>query len=174
LEKHDISRPYERPKQPGSEIVTSRGDLRKTGVLHMLNFYLNLTKAHKKSLIDKSRKAQAMGDIREAKRLMAILALADEQDMQATASILQITVEAIRGWVKQYLVHGLQGLASKKPPGRRSKLTKSHKKELAGLIEDGPEKSGFIGNCWRSPMIQELIHERFNVYCIPSTTPASY
>ena len=129
----------------------------------MLNFHLNLTKAHKKSLIEKLKKAQAMGDIREAKRLMAILALADKQDMQATASILQVTVEAIRGWVKRYLVHGLQGLASKKPPGRRSKLTKVQKKELAGLIEDGPEKSGFIGNCWRSPMIQELIHEKFNV-----------
>jgi hypothetical protein len=69
----------------------------KTEVLHMLNFYLNLTKAHEKSLIDKLKKAQAMGDIREAKRLMAILALAHEQDMQATASILQVTVEAIRG-----------------------------------------------------------------------------
>jgi hypothetical protein len=34
---------------------------------------------------------------------------------------------------------------------------------LAELIEDGPEKSGFIGNCWRSPMIQEPIPERFNV-----------
>jgi hypothetical protein len=80
----------------------------------MLNLHLNLTKAHKKSLIDKLEKAQAMGDIREAKRLMAILALADEQDPQATACILQVTVEAIRGWVKQYLVHSLQGLASKR------------------------------------------------------------
>jgi transposase len=129
----------------------------------MLNFCLKLTKAHKKSLIDKLRKAQAMGDIREAKRLMAILALVDEQDIKATASILQVTVEAIRGWVKKYLVHGLPGLASKKPPGRPSKLKKSQKKELAEFIEDGPEKSGFIGNCWRSPMIQELIHEKFNV-----------
>ena len=129
----------------------------------MLNFYLKLTKAHKKSLIDKLKKAQDMGDIREAKRLMAILALADEQDMKATACILQVTVEAIHGWVKKYLVHGLQGLASKKPPGRRSKLTKAQKKELAKLIEAGPKKSGFIGNCWRSPMIQELIHEKFNV-----------
>jgi transposase len=129
----------------------------------MLNFYLNLTKAHKKSLIEKLKKAQAMADIREAKRLMAILALADEQDMKTTACILQVTVEAIHGWVKKYLVHGLQGLASKKSPGRRSKLTKSQKKELAELIDNWPEKSGFIGNCWRSPMIQELIHEMFSV-----------
>jgi transposase len=54
-------------------------------------------------------------------------------------------------------------ITPKRPPGRRSNLTKSQKKALAELIEDGPEKSGFIGNCWRSPMIQEPIHERFDV-----------
>jgi hypothetical protein len=28
------------------------------------------------------------------------------------------------------------------------------------LIKDGPEKCGFTGDCWRSPMIQELILNR--------------
>ena len=129
----------------------------------MLNFDLKLTKAHKKSLINKLKKAQATGNLREAKRVMAILALGDKQDTKTTASILQVTVEAIHGWVKKFLLHGLQGLASKKSPGRPSKLTKSQKKELAKLIDDGPGKSGFIGNCWRSPMIQALIQEKFNV-----------
>lgn len=130
----------------------------------MLNFDLKLTKAHKESLIKKLKKSQAMGNIRDAKRLMAILALGDKQDINATASILHVTVEAIRGWVKNFLLYGLQGLASKRSPGRPSKLTKSQKKELAQLIEDGPGKSGFIGNCWRSPMIQSLIHATFNVF----------
>jgi transposase len=31
------------------------------------------------------------------------------------------------------------------------------------LIKDGPEKCGFDGACWRSPMIQELILQRFGV-----------
>ncbi|MCP4041371.1 MAG: IS630 family transposase, partial [Gammaproteobacteria bacterium] len=57
----------------------------------------------------------------------------------------------------------LRGLTSKKSPGRPPKLTKDQKLELAKLLDEGPEKTGFIGNCWRSPMVQELIYERFGV-----------
>ena len=131
----------------------------------MLNFHLNLDKEQKESLSKKLKKSQAMGNIREAKRVMAILALGDKRDIDATAlSILQVTVEAIRGWVKNFLLYGLQGLASKKSPGRPPKLTKSQKEELAQLIEDGPKESGFVGNCWRSPMLQALIHAKFKVF----------
>jgi transposase len=31
-------------------------------------------------------------------------------------------------------------------------------------IEEGPVKAGFSGACWRSPMIQQLIHDRFGVF----------
>ena len=96
----------------------------------MLNFHLNLDKEQKESLSKKLKKSQAMGNIREAKRVMAILALGDKRDIDATASILQVTVEAIRGWVKNFLLYGLQGLASKKSPGRPPKLTKSQKEEF--------------------------------------------
>ena len=42
-------------------------------------------------------------------------------------------------------------------------LTKSQRRELCQLIDAGPAKAGLIGNCWRSPMIQRLIQERFGV-----------
>ncbi len=35
------------------------------------------------------------------------------------------------------------------------------------FIRGGSAGAGFVGNCWRSPMIQGLIHERFGVfYCV--------
>ena len=30
-------------------------------------------------------------------------------------------------------------------------------------MEEGPVKAGFSGACWRSPMIQQLIYDRFGV-----------
>ncbi|EFK08517.1 conserved hypothetical protein, partial [delta proteobacterium NaphS2] len=36
-------------------------------------------------------------------------------------------------------------------------------KELESLIIEGPTKAGFPGACWRSPMIQTLIYEKFGV-----------
>jgi transposase len=38
------------------------------------------------------------------------------------------------------------------------------KAALATLIEEGPGKAGFSGAGWRSPMVQQMIFERFGVY----------
>jgi Winged helix-turn helix len=32
------------------------------------------------------------------------------------------------------------------------------------LLDDGPVKAGFSGTCWRSPLIQPLIYDRFGVF----------
>jgi transposase len=47
--------------------------------------------------------------------------------------------------------------------GRPSKLTKTQRRELAELIDKGPAQAGFPGACWRSSMIQTLIHERWGI-----------
>ena len=52
----------------------------------------------------------------------------------------------------------------RRPTGRPPKLTSTQKEALATLIEEGPVKAGFGGACWRSPMIQQLIYERFGAY----------
>ena len=130
----------------------------------MLNFNLKLTKAQKNDLVKKLRNAETKGDIRATKRIMAILALDEGHSKKAVATTLHVTVEAIQHWIKKFLLHGLRGLQSKKSPGRPSKLTKSQRRQLAKMIEDGPEKAGYVGNCWRSPMIQTLIFEQFEVF----------
>ena len=129
----------------------------------MLNFHLKLTNTQKKGLANQLKKAEAKGDIRETKRIMAILALGEDQDKNTVSSTLRVTLKAIQNWLNQYLLNGLRGLVSKTSPGRRPKLTKSQRRELAKLIEAGPEKAGYVGNCWHSPMIQQLILDKFGV-----------
>ncbi len=65
--------------------------------------------------------------------------------------------------ISRFLGSGVAGLKRRKSPGRPSKLAKTQRRELAQLIDQGPAKAGFCGNCWRSPMIQQLMHERFGV-----------
>ena len=77
----------------------------------MLNFHLKLTSKQKEDLVNKLRKARAKGDIREANRVMAILALGEGQDKSAVAATLRISVEAIHGWVEKFLLYGLRGLS---------------------------------------------------------------
>ncbi len=106
-----------------------------------------------------------------AKRIMAVIGVADGTLYSIIAATLNVSEESIRLWVNAFLLKGVDGLKSKKPPGKPPKLTKTQRKELDKLITKGPEKAGFPGACWRSPMIQWLIYERFgvgySVYYIP-------
>jgi len=97
------------------------------------------------------------------KRILALFNVADGFSYSVIGSNLRVTEESIRQWVVAFLLKGVSGLKSKKPSGRPPKLTKTQKKELEKIIIDGPAKAGFPGACWRSPMVQCLIYQRFGV-----------
>ena len=130
----------------------------------MLNYRLNLSKKQKMQLQKKLQRAEKGGNLPLVKRLLSILAVCGDKGVSEVAAILAVSTEAVRGWMKRFLLDGIQGLESKKSPGRPRKLSKTQRQELARLIEAGPAEAGLIGNCWRSPMIQYLIHERFGVF----------
>jgi len=96
-------------------------------------------------------------------RILSILAIAEGICQEQVADTLQVSVESIRLWLRTFLLHGVQGIATKKSPGRPPKLTKTQKRELAVIIDKGPAEAGFLSNCWRSPMLQHLIYERYGI-----------
>jgi transposase len=108
--------------------------------------------------------AENRGDLRTGNRIMVILAVLDGVRYTQIAFILKVGEESIRLWVNAFLLRGVDGLKSRKAPGRPSKLTKTQRKELDKIITEGPAKAGFPGACWRSPMIQSLIYERFGIF----------
>lgn len=116
-------------------------------------------------------KTQNNGNLRLAKRIMAVLAVIDGTLYSTIAGTLKISEESIRLWVNAFLLKGVKSFNYKKTLGKPSKLTKTQRKQLDQLISQGPQKSGFPGACWRSPMIQWLIYEKFgveySVYYIP-------
>lgn len=129
----------------------------------MLGIRITLSPPTRKELARMLRHAEQSGDLRTAKRLMALLAVADGYGYAQIASLLQVSAESIRLWVKAFVLYGAKGLRSKRAPGRRPKLTKAHKRALDAMIIAGPAAAGYPGACWRTPMIQHLIDERFGV-----------
>ena len=107
--------------------------------------------------------AQNAGNLAMAKRILAVLAVSDRTPYSIIKTTLKVSKESIRLWVNTLLLKGVEGLKSKKSSGRPSKLTKTQRKELESLIIQGPAEAGFPGACWRSPMIQALIYEKFGV-----------
>jgi transposase len=108
--------------------------------------------------------AQRLGHVRQVKYLLAILAVVEGQSFAQVAVVLHVHEKTVATWVRLFCCYGLQGAPRQKPTGRPPKLTPTQKAALATLIDEGPSKAGFSGACWRSPMIQQLIYDRFGVF----------
>ncbi len=130
----------------------------------MCCFHFTISACYRKEVEHHLQTAQHMGHLRQVKYLLAILAVMDGQSFAQVALVLRVHEKTVATWVRMFCCYGLHGAARHKPPGRPPRLTPTQKAALATLIEEGPVKAGFSGACWRSPMIQQLIAERFGVY----------
>lgn len=130
----------------------------------MIAFTLKLSKSKKQKIQESLARAERKGDYAKIKRLLGLLLLGAGHVSGEISEILQVSDQAIRDWLRSYLLSGLAGLRSGKSPGRPPKLTKTQRKELGEYILQGPEKCGFPGSCWRTPMLQHLIQEKFGVF----------
>ncbi len=133
----------------------------------MLYFHLKLTSSQRKALEDKYEREQRRSNIVLCLRILTILSIADGYTIEQVAKQFRVTVQTVNAWVKKYLLLGAAGLNSRRKPGRPPKLTKSQRRELAKMLKKGPAKLGFVGNCWRSPMVQQLIFQEFRVAYAP-------
>jgi transposase len=125
---------------------------------------VSLSRPTTEALKEMLRRAERRGDLRTVKRVNAVLAVVEGITYSVIAKVLNVCEESIRLWFNAFLMSGPKGLESGKSPGRPPKLTKTQKGELDEIITKGPAAAGYRGACWRSPMIQHLIHERFGVF----------
>lgn len=130
----------------------------------MCAFRVILARHQRQELERQLHTAQHLGKLHDVTCRLALLAVTDGQSCDDVARTLRVTPKTVHQWLRRMLVEGLPGLRWKKSPGRPPKLTKTQKQTLAALIEAGPVQAGFASACWRSPMIQQLIHERFGVF----------
>src|SRR5437899_509158 len=127
----------------------------------MLSFRLTITTAQRKELERKLKSAQQLGDLRLVKWILALFAVVHDQSTEEAARVLDLSEAQVERYVFQFLCYGVRGVSFTKPSGRRAKLSQDQQRELAELIDAGPQASGFSGACWRSPMVQQLIQDRF-------------
>lgn len=130
----------------------------------MSHVHVRIEKRTRRNLERARGNASRAGDLPTVKRTTAILALADGHTPGDVGRMLGISRESVLQWLKTFWLMGVDGLKAKKSPGRPPKLTKTQRKELYQLIVEGPQKAGFPGACWRSPMVQDLILRKFKVF----------
>lgn len=129
----------------------------------MCRFRFTISSRYRKEVAKKLKTAQDLGDVREINRLKVILAVMDEYRFEQVAAILRLDLRTVEKYVAEFVIYGINGAPRKKSSGRPGNLKPDQKEELRRLIKQGPEKCNFSGACWRSPMIQKLIQDRFGV-----------
>lgn len=128
-----------------------------------MSFTLHLSSFTRKQLYCRLQQAYGQGTLRVVRRIHALLALAENQSVEEVAEILNLGQQTIRDYRNAFLLKGASSLVYKRPPGRPSKLTKTQRRKLADLIKAGPQAAGYTSGGWNTPMIQDLIQERFGV-----------
>ena len=130
----------------------------------MCGVRFTISVSYRKVVESHLKPAQHLGRLRQVKHLLAILAVLDGQSFAQVALVLRVHEKTVATWFQAFCCYGLQDTPRTKPTGRPPKLTPTQQAALTMLIEEGPVKAGFSGACWRSPMIQQLIYDRFGVY----------
>lgn len=130
----------------------------------MPSFRITLASSTLSAMKEMLHKAEHNGDLRIVKRVNAILAIVEGYSYSVISTILNVSEESIRLWFVAFLLNGVDAIKSRKPPGRPRKLTKTQRRLLDEIIINGPLAAGYSGACWRSPMIQHLIYERFGAF----------
>ena len=123
-----------------------------------------MSSSDRKAVERQLKTAQHLGNLRQVKYLLALLAVLDGQSFAQVAGVLRVHEKTVATWVGVFCCYGVKGAPRRKPTGRPPKLTPTQQAALATLIDKGPVKAGFSGACWRSPMIQQLIYARFGVF----------
>lgn len=132
-----------------------------------MHIRLSLNNSTRQAVLQRLHQAYLGGDIRLIRRIHTVLYLADGQAVSEVAAVLGLSEQAVRNYFHAFLLKGPHSLVYKRPPGRPPRLTKTQRKELADLIEAGPEKASYDCGCWTCVLIQDLIEKRFGVVYHP-------
>lgn len=107
--------------------------------------------------------AKSRGDLRTWRRGKAVLDYIEGKAVIEMAESLDVTRGSINRWLELYNARGIDGLRTRKPPGRPPTLSTRQRTQLAKAIDRGPQTAGFTSGVWTGPMIGELIRRRFGV-----------
>ena len=124
---------------------------------------IGLRKGEREDLISCLHQAYKTRSLRLVKRVQAIIYVVDGYLVSEVAHILDLSEQSIDNYINGFVLRRLDSFDYKRPPGRPAKLTKTQKKELCKLIDDGPLKAGYDCGCWDSSLIQDLILSRYGV-----------
>jgi transposase len=107
--------------------------------------------------------ARRCGNANRSRRLLSLAAVYDGMSRTEAARIGGMDRQTLRHWVLRFNADGPDGLVDRWTRGPARRLSESQLRELATIVETGPDmqSDGVVG--WRRVDLQAVIKQRFGV-----------
>jgi transposase len=117
-----------------------------------------------KAMQRRLQEAYRHDDVRLVRRIKGLLEhLVNQVPVRMLSEQWGFTPACFYQWLTEFILEGLDSLGYEAGGGRKAKLTRTQKKRLRKLIEDGPQAAGFDTACWSSILVRVLIEREFGV-----------
>lgn len=117
-----------------------------------------------KELRQKLQEAYAAGNVRLVRRIAVLLSIARGAGLSEMEEQWKISPKTSYQWMAAFVKQGWDSLVYSKPAGRPARLSKQQKQQLYDAVKAGPEAAGYGCGCWTTCLIQEWIHQQFEVF----------
>jgi transposase len=109
------------------------------------------------------RLARGSRDARHTRRLLSLAAVYDGMSREAAAAVGGMDRQTLRDWVHRFNAEGPAGLRDRPRSGMPRRLSDTQMRELAGIVETGPDPAVDGVVRWRRVDLQRVIEDRFGV-----------
>lgn len=115
------------------------------------------------SASDLRREAARVKDARASRRMLALALVLDGRTRTEAAQSCGMDRQTLRDWVHRYNAEGLAGLLDRPLSGRPPRLSTEQMRELAVIVETGPdpETDGVVR--WRRIDLCDVVEQRFGI-----------
>jgi len=107
--------------------------------------------------------AEAQSDLATWRRGRAVLGYLKGRSVAQMTVDLDVSLAAVKKWIRWYDVQGVQGLWTRTAPGSPRRVTDEQLEQLKQVIKAGPQAAGFTAGVWNGPMVQHWIKDNFGV-----------
>src|SRR5215207_5615685 len=105
--------------------------------------------------------ASKCADGAQVRRLLALALVLEGRCRSDAAGQSGMDRQTLRDWIHRYNAEGIEGLKSRRSPGREPALNAAQKAELKALVAAGPDPSEHQVVRWRCVDLQGEVSRRF-------------
>jgi transposase len=105
----------------------------------------------------------------QVRRMLALALVLEGRSRGEAAALNGMDRQTLRDWVHRYNAAGIEGLKSRRSPGREPYLTEPQKAELRALVVRGPDPATDRVVRWRCVDLRAEVARRFSVEVHDST-----